>query len=94
MHPPGYWSRRNLKLFLENLAKSKNMDPLLASTWYNIPYKTICKFKVLKFIFFVHLLFNLLQGGRALLRKFKGYFSAVKHFFPNVVFEKQSKKLE
>eukprot|EP00026_Physarum_polycephalum_P001974 Phypoly_transcript_01978.p1 GENE.Phypoly_transcript_01978~~Phypoly_transcript_01978.p1 ORF type:complete len:752 (+),score=127.08 Phypoly_transcript_01978:45-2300(+) len=37
--PKGYWtdeSGKNLRNFFEEFAKSKNLDPLLAETWYSI----------------------------------------------------------
>jgi hypothetical protein len=34
--PPRHWTARNMRLFMENFAKQRNMDPLVASTWYTI----------------------------------------------------------
>lgn len=37
--PQGYWqtaNRKNIRLFLENFAKKRNMDPLIAENWYSI----------------------------------------------------------
>jgi hypothetical protein len=33
--PIGHWTRKNMRLFLERLAKNRGMDPLVADTWYN-----------------------------------------------------------
>ena len=38
--PVRYWTAergKNLRMVLENYARSKKLDPLLAATWYNIP---------------------------------------------------------
>eukprot|EP00026_Physarum_polycephalum_P002178 Phypoly_transcript_02183.p1 GENE.Phypoly_transcript_02183~~Phypoly_transcript_02183.p1 ORF type:complete len:820 (+),score=71.06 Phypoly_transcript_02183:178-2637(+) len=72
-HPPRYWTVKKMRLFLENLAKSRNLDPLLASTWYSIPHKTVANFK----------------GGRALLEKFHGYFNSLRHLFPEIKFKRK-----
>lgn len=31
----GHWTPENVKIFLENFAKNRNMDPLIAQNWYN-----------------------------------------------------------
>jgi hypothetical protein len=41
--PLGYWTTNNMRLFLENFARDRNLDPLLPETWYEIPYKEICE---------------------------------------------------
>jgi hypothetical protein len=42
---------------LENFAKSRNLDPLLADTWYGISADSIRQEKVLFFIFYFFMLF-------------------------------------
>jgi hypothetical protein len=42
----GYWTAANMRLFMETFAKSFNLDPLLAETWYKIPPKIIYQLKV------------------------------------------------
>jgi signal peptidase I len=42
--PTGYWTGKkgkNMRLFLEKFARSRNMDPLLPDTWYSIPRRAI-----------------------------------------------------
>jgi hypothetical protein len=39
MKPKGYWisdNGRNLRLLLENFARQKNFEPLVADNWYNV----------------------------------------------------------
>lgn len=48
-NPGGYWladKGKNMRTFLEDFARSRNLDPLLAETWYNTPFKVIKKLKV------------------------------------------------
>ena len=42
----GHWSIKNMRMFLERFAKQRNMDPLYAETWYQIPYKAFHQFRV------------------------------------------------
>eukprot|EP00026_Physarum_polycephalum_P001009 Phypoly_transcript_01010.p1 GENE.Phypoly_transcript_01010~~Phypoly_transcript_01010.p1 ORF type:complete len:1168 (+),score=148.17 Phypoly_transcript_01010:225-3728(+) len=59
----------NMRLFLEDFARSRNLDPYKAETWYNIPYK----------IFYNN------KGARAILQKFRGgYYKALLHVFPDI----------
>lgn len=42
--PHGYWNAdegRNVREFLDNYAKARNLDPLRAETWYNFAYKDL-----------------------------------------------------
>lgn len=44
-----YWTSkrgRNTRVLLENIARSKNMDPLLAQTWYSIPRQLVMDVQV------------------------------------------------
>lgn len=39
-----YWKSkrgRHTRMVLENFAKGKNLDPLLAETWYSIPRQSV-----------------------------------------------------
>lgn len=45
-HPIGYWTTKNMRLFLERFAKHRNLDPLVADTWYQITRDDIKKTKV------------------------------------------------
>lgn len=63
-----------MRQFLEKYAKeTKKMDPLLPQTWYNISAREL----------------NRMKGGRTILMKFKGYFSALSHLFPDVPFDRE-----
>ena len=47
--PAQYWSvgrRKNVRLFFEKVAKYKNLDPLQASTWYNMKRSQIREIQV------------------------------------------------
>ena len=57
--PPGYWTSKNMRLFMEAFARSKNLDPLVPETWYRISPKEFAKFKVYTFYFvlFCYVLF-------------------------------------
>eukprot|EP00026_Physarum_polycephalum_P005484 Phypoly_transcript_05519.p1 GENE.Phypoly_transcript_05519~~Phypoly_transcript_05519.p1 ORF type:complete len:450 (+),score=67.80 Phypoly_transcript_05519:184-1350(+) len=42
--PRGYWTgdgNKNIRKFLDDLARSKNLDPLIADTWYKIPLREL-----------------------------------------------------
>lgn len=70
--PVGHWNARNMRSFLEEFAKSRNMDPLLAETWYNIPYQDISQ----------------VQGGDSVFQKIKGgYIHTLQQLFPEVKFD-------
>lgn len=43
--PIGYWTRENMRLFMEEFAKSKNLNPHLPGTWYHA-YRDFKKYKV------------------------------------------------
>eukprot|EP00026_Physarum_polycephalum_P001538 Phypoly_transcript_01540.p1 GENE.Phypoly_transcript_01540~~Phypoly_transcript_01540.p1 ORF type:complete len:1069 (+),score=95.14 Phypoly_transcript_01540:45-3251(+) len=66
--PPGYWTPKNMRLFMESFAKSKNLDPLLPETWYKISPREFLK----------------LKSGGTVARKFSGYFKTLRALFPNV----------
>ena len=34
--PIGFWTMKNMQKFMENVARSQNMDPHLPETWCNI----------------------------------------------------------
>jgi hypothetical protein len=42
----GFWTLRNMRLFMENFARLKNMDPLLSETWSLISEKEMRQSKV------------------------------------------------
>lgn len=44
--PIGHWNIKNIRLFLEKFAKERNLDPLIASSWYNTSLDDIHKVKV------------------------------------------------
>ena len=46
--PMGYWTAKNMRLFLERFAKDRHMDPLLAETWYNLSSSLIREEEVRK----------------------------------------------
>ena len=48
--PTGHWTESNMREFLQNLAIERNLDPLLAETWYNVQSKDIRTLKVLTFL--------------------------------------------
>eukprot|EP00026_Physarum_polycephalum_P005007 Phypoly_transcript_05033.p1 GENE.Phypoly_transcript_05033~~Phypoly_transcript_05033.p1 ORF type:complete len:665 (+),score=73.56 Phypoly_transcript_05033:296-1996(+) len=66
--PIGHWTAKTMRNFFEKIARKMKMDPLVPYTWYNIPRNAIMRTK----------------GGSAILRKFKGYFHALKFLFPDV----------
>ena len=39
-------SKRDIRLFMEEFAKKRNLDPLLAETWYSLAGKGFEQFKV------------------------------------------------
>lgn len=45
-HPPGFWTLANMRAYMEDLAHSYHMDPLVADTWLNIPFKAVSQTKV------------------------------------------------
>jgi len=51
--PVGHWTGKNMRLMMMNVAKSRNLDPLIANTWYSISSDEILKYKV--FHFFISL---------------------------------------
>ena len=44
--PIGHWTRQNMRAFMESFARKRDLDPLLADTWYKIPYRLVIKSKV------------------------------------------------
>src|SRR5271156_3221614 len=44
--------RHQMRLFMESIAISFNMDPLIPQTWYSIPLQTVLQSKVPKQVFF------------------------------------------
>eukprot|EP00026_Physarum_polycephalum_P003600 Phypoly_transcript_03613.p1 GENE.Phypoly_transcript_03613~~Phypoly_transcript_03613.p1 ORF type:complete len:792 (+),score=79.66 Phypoly_transcript_03613:110-2377(+) len=66
--PPGYWSNELMRAYMEDVAKKFDMDPLLPSTWYSIPYQDIYQSKT----------------GKVILQKFKGHYVALCELFPEV----------
>lgn len=71
--PPRFWNDKRMRNFLEKFAKMKNLDPLKPQTWYNISAREI----------------NRTKGGKTILQKFKGYFSALSHLFPDIAFDRE-----
>eukprot|EP00026_Physarum_polycephalum_P001621 Phypoly_transcript_01623.p1 GENE.Phypoly_transcript_01623~~Phypoly_transcript_01623.p1 ORF type:complete len:1048 (-),score=160.89 Phypoly_transcript_01623:116-2998(-) len=69
--PHGHWNIRNMQSLMEQIAKEKNMDPLLAETWYSLSPSEIRQSK----------------GGRAVMQKFKGYSAALRALFPDTQFD-------
>eukprot|EP00026_Physarum_polycephalum_P001397 Phypoly_transcript_01398.p1 GENE.Phypoly_transcript_01398~~Phypoly_transcript_01398.p1 ORF type:complete len:808 (+),score=111.44 Phypoly_transcript_01398:465-2888(+) len=66
---------QRMRQYLENYAKSKQMDPLLPETWYSLAYSAIQQF----------------QSGKLVLQKFQGsYYKTMRHLFPELQFDKQS----
>ena len=57
-NPVGHWSKGNMRNYMEAFAKSKDLDPLQADTWYN-SMKLFCKTKVLLCSFVVSVCFVL-----------------------------------
>jgi hypothetical protein len=51
--PLGYWNNKLMRTYMEDVAKKFNMDPLLPSTWYSIPYQDIYQSKV----FYAYIIF-------------------------------------
>ena len=49
--PSGFWSvnKRNMRLFLEDFARQRNLNPLTPATWYSIPWKSIAESQVSSF---------------------------------------------
>jgi hypothetical protein len=43
--PLGFWTHANMRAYLEELARSVNMDPLVTDTWLNFPFKAISQSK-------------------------------------------------
>eukprot|EP00026_Physarum_polycephalum_P000538 Phypoly_transcript_00539.p1 GENE.Phypoly_transcript_00539~~Phypoly_transcript_00539.p1 ORF type:complete len:959 (+),score=132.38 Phypoly_transcript_00539:57-2933(+) len=66
--PQGHWSPKNMRKFLENFAKAKNLDPLLPETWSKIQPREIHETK----------------DGKSVLQKLKGYPKAVVSLFPEI----------
>eukprot|EP00026_Physarum_polycephalum_P001458 Phypoly_transcript_01460.p1 GENE.Phypoly_transcript_01460~~Phypoly_transcript_01460.p1 ORF type:complete len:826 (+),score=126.37 Phypoly_transcript_01460:385-2862(+) len=66
----GYWTLENMRQYFENFAKSRNLDPLSAETWYSFPISDILQAK----------------GGKLILKKLGGYFKAVHDLFPEIKF--------
>jgi hypothetical protein len=46
-HSFGYWTFGTIRNFLISFAQQLNMDPLLPSTWYSIPFSTVYSSKVI-----------------------------------------------
>ena len=44
--PVGHWTGKNMRLLMMNVAKSRNLDPLVPETWYSISSNEILKYKV------------------------------------------------
>jgi hypothetical protein len=48
-HPMGYWTSEkghNMRVFMEDLARSMGKDPLDPETWYSIPRRVVEETKV------------------------------------------------
>eukprot|EP00026_Physarum_polycephalum_P002046 Phypoly_transcript_02050.p1 GENE.Phypoly_transcript_02050~~Phypoly_transcript_02050.p1 ORF type:complete len:789 (+),score=103.44 Phypoly_transcript_02050:501-2867(+) len=67
-HSKGYWTRANMRSFLESFAKKLNLNPLRADSWYKIPSKFLYKFK----------------NGRTIMQKFGGYAMTLLSLFPDI----------
>eukprot|EP00026_Physarum_polycephalum_P001627 Phypoly_transcript_01629.p1 GENE.Phypoly_transcript_01629~~Phypoly_transcript_01629.p1 ORF type:complete len:1030 (-),score=139.53 Phypoly_transcript_01629:75-3164(-) len=61
---------QKMRNFMESFARRKNMDPLRAETWHSIPYESIYQCRT----------------GRIILKKFRGYFKALRQLFPEINF--------
>lgn len=48
----GHWTKQNMEEFFKKIAKSKNLDPLLAETWYSMPIDVIRATKVIFLILY------------------------------------------
>eukprot|EP00026_Physarum_polycephalum_P001298 Phypoly_transcript_01299.p1 GENE.Phypoly_transcript_01299~~Phypoly_transcript_01299.p1 ORF type:complete len:1145 (+),score=200.33 Phypoly_transcript_01299:2-3436(+) len=72
--PVGFWTEKNMKTFLENVALARNEDPARAETWYKVQSKEIGQIK----------------GGASILNKFRGYAKTVQNLFPDIQFEETS----
>lgn len=80
-----------MRLYFENFAKGKGLDPLRAKTWYQYS-EEFAQTKVF-FIFycyfyvFIIILIVFTQSAKTILGKFKGgYYQALKHLFPEIKF--------
>eukprot|EP00026_Physarum_polycephalum_P002518 Phypoly_transcript_02525.p1 GENE.Phypoly_transcript_02525~~Phypoly_transcript_02525.p1 ORF type:complete len:833 (+),score=92.99 Phypoly_transcript_02525:54-2552(+) len=73
--PVGFWSSekgKNMRLYLEKFARSRNLDPLLASSWYSVNRRTFMK----------------LKGAKSILGYYNGSLQkAVIDLFPEIRFE-------
>lgn len=52
--PLGHWTEKNMRLFFEHFAKSRNLDPLLPDTWYHISPEDITKEKVFNYYWLIN----------------------------------------
>ena len=44
--PQGYWTFDNMRAFMVDFARRLRLDPLLADTWYTIPFTAVYNTKV------------------------------------------------
>eukprot|EP00026_Physarum_polycephalum_P003261 Phypoly_transcript_03271.p1 GENE.Phypoly_transcript_03271~~Phypoly_transcript_03271.p1 ORF type:complete len:688 (+),score=73.27 Phypoly_transcript_03271:396-2459(+) len=74
--PHRFWTsdnKRNLRLFFENIAKSRNFDPLIAENWYSLTNKVVESYK----------------GGDYALKIFNSSLStAIDQIFPEICIDK------
>eukprot|EP00026_Physarum_polycephalum_P000218 Phypoly_transcript_00218.p2 GENE.Phypoly_transcript_00218~~Phypoly_transcript_00218.p2 ORF type:complete len:903 (-),score=85.00 Phypoly_transcript_00218:118-2826(-) len=96
--PTGYWTKnngKNLRLFLEDFTRKRNLDPLLTETWYNISGRLFEDTKVRYVIYqegsFVNTLVKIFPELNFDVCKFttlpKGHFKVVanrKYFFDTI----------
>eukprot|EP00026_Physarum_polycephalum_P005354 Phypoly_transcript_05386.p1 GENE.Phypoly_transcript_05386~~Phypoly_transcript_05386.p1 ORF type:complete len:586 (+),score=95.25 Phypoly_transcript_05386:3-1760(+) len=70
--PMGHWTAQNMRLYLESFFRRKNMDPLVALTWYSTTSEIIRSTK----------------AGRTILEKFRGgYWQMLRSLFPEISFD-------
>ena len=102
IQPVNHWNIKNIRIFLESFAKNRHLDPLQATTWYNIKSDEIRKAKVSLSLFhppslflssdsfLVFIFFERIKNGRAVLDKFKGgYFHMLRHIFKEIQFDER-----
>eukprot|EP00026_Physarum_polycephalum_P001261 Phypoly_transcript_01262.p1 GENE.Phypoly_transcript_01262~~Phypoly_transcript_01262.p1 ORF type:complete len:970 (+),score=114.54 Phypoly_transcript_01262:138-3047(+) len=72
--PPNYWTKANMRKFMENAARARQLDPLRAETWYSLPVSYIYD----------------ITSGRMIMQRLKGYVNALLELFPDIKFDKNA----
>jgi hypothetical protein len=61
----GYWTPENMRAYLEDFAKSRNMDPLLPETWQNslnaLAQSRVCPFYFILFYLLLNILIRVVE---------------------------------